>query len=108
MTAFAICTKASEGGFGSIAAQLTEQAFAISLSVFGQVCDELRDLVAACLAQLSDVAVICGIGLNEGGIESVLANQQVEAIAQGVMAVDIDRLGFRSRCLQLPGWRKWT
>ncbi len=49
-------------------------------SHFGKVIDEGFDLLSAGLAEGFGATEISGIGLNEGGIEPVLANQLAESV----------------------------
>jgi hypothetical protein len=64
-----------------IAVELAEQSVAIFLGPVGQVRDEVLDLFAGGFAQGLHAAEIGGVGLDQVGIELMLANELAEAIA---------------------------
>ncbi len=93
--------------FLGIAVELAEQGVAVFLGPVGQVRDEAFDLFAGGFAEGFGAAEIDGVGLDEVGIELVLADQLAEAVANlgsaVVSVLSIDRLG--RELLRLPGGR---
>jgi hypothetical protein len=57
-----------------------KQSIAVFLGPIGEVGDEVLDLLAGGIAQGLHATEIGRIGLDQGGIELMLANQLVEAI----------------------------
>ena len=90
--------------FPGIAVELAEQGIAVFLGPVGQVGDEVFDLLTSRFAEGFGAAEIDGIGLDQVGIELVLADQLAEAVADlgaaVVSVLAIDRL--RRELLRLP------
>ena len=79
-----------------IAVELAEQGIAVFLGPVGQVGDEGFDLFAGGFAEGFGAAEIDGVGLDQVGIELVLADQLAEAVADfGAAVVSV---------LPLTGW----
>ena len=75
---------------------MAEQTVAILGGSLCQVVDEGLDRFAAGVTEGWSAAVVGGIGLHEGGIELVLADQQAETIAQARLTV-VMAVGSRSQ-----------
>src|SRR6266851_2118705 len=77
-----------------IAVELAEQRNAVFLGPVGQVSDKAFDLFPGGFAEGFGPAEIDGVGLDQVGIELVLADQLAEAVTDlGAAVVPIDRLG---------------
>ncbi|MGO9648116.1 MAG: hypothetical protein ACLPOO_08675 [Terriglobales bacterium] len=79
---------------------MAEQSVAVFLGPVGQVGDEGFDLFPRGLAQGLDPTEIGCIGLDQGGVELMLANQLAETIADlgaAVVPVAIGRLRLLPR-----------
>ena len=100
-----IAPHAAPSLFLGIAVELAEQGVAVFLGPVGQVRDKTFDLFAGGLAEGFGAAEIDGVGLDEVGIELVLADQLTEAVANlgaaVVSVLSVDRL--RRKLLRLPG-----
>src|SRR5207302_7845728 len=86
---------ASSGTFfrAEIAVELAEQGIAVLLRPLSQLSDEVLNLLASGVAQSLGPAKISRIGLDQVGIELMLANDLAEAVADfGAAAVPIRRL----------------
>jgi hypothetical protein len=70
-----------------IAIELADQSVAILGGALGQIVNEGFDLISVGIPQGRGSAVVGGIGLHEASIESVLADQQTEAVAEARLAV---------------------
>jgi hypothetical protein len=68
-------------GFG-ITVEVAEQAFSVFVSPICKVADERFNLISGGVAERGYSAVISGVGFHETGVESVLADQEAEAVAQ--------------------------
>ena len=66
---------------------MTEKAIAVGSCSLCQVIDEGFDRFAAGVSKDWRSAIVGGIGLHEGRIELVLADQQAEAIAKARLTV---------------------
>jgi len=79
-----------------IAVELAEQGIAVFLGPIGQVRDEVLHLLAGSFAQALDAAEVRRVGLDQSGIELMLANQLAQTIANcatAVVPIAICRLG---------------
>ena len=70
-----------------IAVELAKQRIAILLSPIGQVRDEVLDLLASGFTQSLYAAEIGGIGLDQSGIELMLADELAQPIADRAPAI---------------------
>jgi hypothetical protein len=88
-----------------IAIELADQSVAIFGGAFGQIVDEGFDLLSAGITQGGGSAVVGGIGLDEGSVEVVLADQQTEAVTEARLAVMMAVISVRGR-LAMVGWTR--
>jgi hypothetical protein len=65
-----------------VAIEVAEQASSVLGGPLGQVADEIGNQLATGLAESSGATEVCGIALDQGGVELMLADQLAEAIAQ--------------------------
>ena len=70
-----------------ITVELAEQGIAIAFSPVGKMRDKVLDLLTRGLAQTLHAAEVGRIGLDEGGVELMLANQLAESVANGAPAI---------------------
>ena len=83
------------------AAELDEQSLPVPGGEFGQVTNERGDLLAVGLAEVLGAAELGGVLLHQRGIQTMLANQKAELVAEFGFAITVGGLGRKLPYIRL-------